>query len=46
VSYDTRGHVFEALGQNNKAILDFRRALALDETLETSLKGLERLGAN
>lgn len=43
---DTRAHIFEALGEREKAIADFRRALAIKPDIPESLAGLARLGAS
>lgn len=43
--YDTRGSIYEALGQPRKAIADFTRATLLDPTLRTSAEALNRLAA-
>jgi tetratricopeptide (TPR) repeat protein/CHAT domain-containing protein len=43
-SYDTRGHIFEALGRRTEAIADFRRALIEDPRIAESKQGLKRLG--
>jgi tetratricopeptide (TPR) repeat protein len=44
--FDTRGHIFEALGRREEAIADFRRALTLDLGIEESKEALKRLGAS
>ncbi|NJS37425.1 MAG: tetratricopeptide repeat protein [Brachymonas sp.] len=42
---NTRGHIFEALGKREEAIVDFRRALAKDANHKSSTEALRRLGA-
>jgi Tfp pilus assembly protein PilF len=44
-AYDTRGHIYEALGRKEDAIADFRKALALDPEELGSREGLKRLSA-
>jgi Tfp pilus assembly protein PilF len=47
-AYDTRAHIYEALGKREQAIADFRKALALDPNdplVEMTREGLRRLGA-
>jgi tetratricopeptide (TPR) repeat protein len=46
-AYDTRAHIYEAMRQGDKAIADFRRALALapdDPLAHITRQGLARLG--
>lgn len=43
--WDTRAHINEALGNKTAAIRDYRKAINLDPTNETSKAGLRRLGA-
>lgn len=43
--WDTRGHINEALGNKTAAIRDYRKAINLDPTNDTSKEGLRRLGA-
>jgi class 3 adenylate cyclase len=43
--WDTSGHIKEGLGQKDGAILDYKKALSLDDKHETSRAGLKRLGA-
>jgi tetratricopeptide (TPR) repeat protein len=40
---DTRGHILEALGRHEEAIADFRRAIAINPSLQDSRRALERL---
>ena len=40
---DTRGHIFEAMGQKEKAIVDYRAALAKDPTINVTRDALNRL---
>jgi tetratricopeptide (TPR) repeat protein len=42
---NTRGHILEALGRQEEAIADFRRALLRNPNLRDSAEGLKRLGA-
>jgi tetratricopeptide (TPR) repeat protein len=42
---ETRAEIFEKLGQRDKAIADYRAALKLDPTDDSSKAGLKRLGA-
>ena len=47
-AYDTRAHVYEALGHREKAVADFRKALMLDPhnpLAHMTREGLARLGA-
>lgn len=44
-AWDTHGHIEEKLANRNAAIEDFRKALAIDPTLQSSEAGLKRLGA-
>ena len=44
-AYDTRTHIYESLGRKEEAEADFRKALALRPTIETSQHGPKRLGA-
>ncbi len=44
--YDTRGHIYEARGSRNAAISDYKKALALDSSTDSSAEGLRRLGEN
>ena len=44
-SDDTRAHIYEALGRKEEALADFRKALALKPTIQTSQEGLTHLGA-
>ena len=44
-AYYVRGHVYEALGDREKAIADFREALSRDIMHESGLDELKRLGA-
>lgn len=44
-AYDTRAHIYEALGQKDDAIFEFRKALSLNAQLESSIEGLKRLAA-
>ena len=44
-SYDTRAHIYEVMGQKDKAISDYRKALELDPSMEESKEGLKRLTA-
>ncbi len=41
---DTRAHVYEKLGERDKAIADYRAVLVRDPNLKESREGLERLG--
>lgn len=46
-AYDTRGHIYEALGRRNEAVADFRKALALEPqnpSAHLTRQGLLRLG--
>jgi tetratricopeptide (TPR) repeat protein len=43
-AYDTRAHIYEALGKKNEAISDYRKALSLVPELQESKLGLKRLG--
>jgi len=43
-TFDTRGHIYEALGRRDDAIADFRRALAIEPRMQGSREGLQRLG--
>jgi Tfp pilus assembly protein PilF len=43
-AFDTRAHVYEALGKRDDAIADFRRALEIQPRLQGSRAGLQRLG--
>lgn len=42
-SLDTRAHIFEAMGDTDAAIRDYRRALEIDPELAESKEGLQRL---
>lgn len=44
--WDTRAHIHAELGNREAAIRDFRAALTLDPEIDTSKKGLARLGVN
>jgi tetratricopeptide (TPR) repeat protein len=44
-AYDRRAHIYEALGRKEEALADFRKALALNPTIQTSQEGLTRLRA-
>jgi lipoprotein NlpI len=44
-AFDTRGHIYEALGRKEDAIADFRKALAINPNIPESVEGLKRLGA-
>ena len=44
-AYDTRGHIYEALGVKEKAVADFRQALALNPAIAASREALKRLSA-
>jgi tetratricopeptide (TPR) repeat protein len=41
-----RGQAFEALGEKDQAIRDYRAALAINSSLESARKGVERLNQN
>ncbi|MGQ0672856.1 MAG: tetratricopeptide repeat protein [Hyphomicrobium sp.] len=41
--WDTRGHIYESLGDKTAALRDFRKALSISSSLDTSKKGVERL---
>ena len=43
---DTRGHILEVLGQREAAAADFRLALSLNSSLQSSRDALTRLGAS
>jgi Tfp pilus assembly protein PilF len=43
-AYSARGLIYEKLGEKDKAIADFRRAIALEPELQESIDGLSRLG--
>lgn len=43
---DTRGHIFEAVGEREKAIADFRRVLSIKPDTRESIEALARLGAS
>lgn len=45
-TWDTRGHINEAMGKNDAAVRDFRKALSLDPNSQDSRAGLTRLGAS
>jgi len=45
-AYNNRGYVYAKKGDHDRAIADFRKALKLDPSIETSKKGLERLGVS
>lgn len=45
-AYDTRGSIYEALGQNAKAIADFKMALSHDPRLTNSAEAIRRLSGN
>lgn len=42
-AYDTRGSIYEALGENAKAVADFEKALSLDPSLLKSAEALSRI---
>jgi len=42
---ETRGEIYEQLGQRDQAIADYRAALKLDPKKDGSRQGLQRLGA-
>jgi tetratricopeptide (TPR) repeat protein len=44
-AYLERGYAFEALTRREEAIADFRRALAIDPSIQESRDALKRLGA-
>ncbi len=44
-AFSARGLIYEKLGERDKAIADFRRALALEPNLKEPADGLIRLGA-
>ena len=42
--FSARGLIYETLGEKDKAIADFRRAIALEPNLKEPMDGLIRLG--
>ncbi|HTC19149.1 MAG TPA: tetratricopeptide repeat protein [Stellaceae bacterium] len=42
--FETRGEIYETLGQRDQAIADYRAALKLDPKKDASRQGLQRLG--
>lgn len=42
-AYDTRGAIYEALGEHVNAIADFKKALSLDSSVASSAAALQRL---
>lgn len=45
-AYDTRGSIYEALGEHASAIVDFKKALSLDSSIASSAAALARLAQN
>lgn len=45
-AYDTRGSIYEALGEHVDAIADFKKALSIDSSIASSAAALRRLAQN
>lgn len=45
-AYDTRGSIYEAMGEHVNAIADFKKALSLDSSIASSAAALRRLAQN